>query len=277
MKVYIFILLLLFCSILRAEKQILVPVFDNYPNIFTNKDGKADGIFIELIKEIAKRENWQLNFVPMSFNEALNKARENKSVLLCGLQHTFERSQFLEYNKVPVLISWSSLSIKANSKINDIIDLQDKPIGIVKSDGSITKLLDTLNTLGIKPKIIYLDNFNEVLDLLKKNKIIGTILIHKNTEINEIEGISLKSLISFKPGFSYYAFSKEDAREYLPKIDKYLSEWKIDEESIYYKTLNKWLINDNKDNFLIIIIGIILLLTVIYFILKRMNKSNSNK
>jgi ABC-type amino acid transport substrate-binding protein len=277
MKVYIFILLLLFCSILRAEKQILVPVFDNYPNIFTNKDGKADGIFIELIKEIAKRENWQLNFVPMSFNEALNKARENKSVLLCGLQHTFERSQFLEYNKVPVLISWSSLSIKANSKINDIIDLQDKPIGIVKSVVSITKLLDTLNTLRIKPKIIYLDNFNEVLDLLKKNKIIGTILIHKNKEINEIEGISLKSLISFKPGFSYYAFSKEDAREYLPKIDKYLSEWKIDEESIYYKTLNKWLINDNKDNFLIIIIGIILLLTVIYFILKRMNKSNSNK
>jgi len=277
MKVYIFILLFLLSSILRAEKQILVPVFDNYPSIFVNKDGKPDGIFIELIKEIAKRENWQLNFVPMSFNEALNKARENKSVLLCGLQHTFERSQFLEYNKVPVLISWSSLSVTKNSNIKDLFDLQDKIIGIVKSDGSITKLLDTLNILGIKPKIIYLDNFNEILDLLKRNKIIGTILILKNTEINEIEGISLKSLISFKPGFSYYAFSKEDAREYLPKIDKYLSEWKIDEESIYYKTLNKWLINNNKDNFLIIIIGIILLLTVIYFILKRMNKSNSNK
>jgi len=276
MKVYIFILLFLLSSILRAEKQILVPVFDNYPNIFTNKDGKADGIFIELIKEIAKRENWQLNFVPMSFNEALNKARENKSVLLCGLQYTFERSQFLEYNRVPILISWSSLSIKANSKINDIIDLQDKPIGIVKSDANTTKLLDTLNVLGIKPKFVYLDHFSEVLDLLKKNKIIGTILIHKNTEINEIEGISLKSLISFKPGFSFFAFSKADGKEYLPIIDKYLSEWKSDEESIYNKTLNKWLIDDNNHYLFIIIIGIIVLLATI-FILLRIRKRNFYK
>lgn len=274
MKVYIFILLFLICSTLRAEKQILVPVFDNYPNIFTNKDGKADGIFIELIKEIAKRENWQLNFVPMSFNEALNKARENKSVLLCGVQYTNERSQFLEYNKVPILISWSSLSVKNNSNINDIIDLQDKPIGIIKSDASINKLLDTLNILGIKPKIIYLDNFNEILDLLKKHKIIGTILIHKNTEIKEIEGIKLKSLINFKPGFSLFAFSKADAIEYLPIIDKYLSEWKSDEESIYYKTLNKWLINNNDNYLFIIIIGILVLITVSYIFIRRILKRN---
>jgi len=276
MNKYVFILLFLLCSFLRAEKQILVPVFENYPSIFINENGEEDGIFIDLIKEIAKRENWKLNFLHMSFNEAMQKARENKSVLLCGLQYTFERSQFLEYNKVPVLISWSTLSVSNNSNINSIFDLHDKQIGIVKSDANTTKLLDTLKVLGIKPKFVYLDHFSEVLDLLKKNKIIGTLLIHKNTEINEIEGIRLKSLISFKPGFSYFAFSKADAKDYLSVIDKYLSEWKIDEESIYYKTLNKWLINDNNDYLFIIIIGIIVLLATI-FILLRIRKRNFYK
>ena len=45
-------------------RSVRVGVFQLPPMVFMDDAGNADGFYIDLIKEVAARENWQLTFVP---------------------------------------------------------------------------------------------------------------------------------------------------------------------------------------------------------------------
>ena len=46
-----------------SAKVIKVGVYENAPKVFTAKSGKPAGIFIDIIEEIAEKENWELKFI----------------------------------------------------------------------------------------------------------------------------------------------------------------------------------------------------------------------
>ena len=54
-----------------AHKTVRVGVFDNPPIVALRKNAAPEGIAIDVIREIAAKEGWQLSYVPGSLDEVL--------------------------------------------------------------------------------------------------------------------------------------------------------------------------------------------------------------
>jgi ABC-type amino acid transport substrate-binding protein len=64
--------LLFFSGIAEAgEREVRVGIYENPPKVFLDRKGLPAGIFADIIREIARRENWKLRFVHGSWPQCL--------------------------------------------------------------------------------------------------------------------------------------------------------------------------------------------------------------
>ena len=77
-----------FCTASAAaqERNVRVGVYANAPKIFFNAQGNADGIMIDLLREIAREEKWQLRrlFALIAGSRGLLVRYEHSNLFLYG-------------------------------------------------------------------------------------------------------------------------------------------------------------------------------------------------
>ena len=61
--------------VLAQSRQVSVGVYANEPKIVLGEDGQISGILGELLKEIARQEDWQLNAVPCDWQQCLERTQ----------------------------------------------------------------------------------------------------------------------------------------------------------------------------------------------------------
>ena len=68
----------------NAEKnrEVRVGLNQNPPKIYRDQDGEAAGFFIDLLREIARAENWTLRYVPGTWNECMKNLNNGTIDLL---------------------------------------------------------------------------------------------------------------------------------------------------------------------------------------------------
>ena len=58
------LVLVIHCGAGRADERVLtVGIYDNPPQVFQDVDGTPRGIYVDLIRQIAALEKWEINFV----------------------------------------------------------------------------------------------------------------------------------------------------------------------------------------------------------------------
>ena len=70
-------LLLLFFTLLPlaapGETVLRVGVYQNSPTLFIDSSGNAAGLLVDLLEEVASRENWQLTYREGHFHDLLDQ------------------------------------------------------------------------------------------------------------------------------------------------------------------------------------------------------------
>lgn len=110
------LLSLLASSITLADHPIVrVGVYENPPKILMGPDGLPSGIFGELIREIALRENWQLQAVSCQWDACLSALRSGELDLLPDVARTEarEREREMTFHQRPALHSWSQVFLSS--------------------------------------------------------------------------------------------------------------------------------------------------------------------
>lgn len=111
------------------NRQIRVSVFFLAPLNFINENGHADGLYPDLIREIARESNWQLEFVAGTWAESMDRLLAGDIDLLTTVAHTPEREQLLDYSKEPVLDIWGQIFLRPGSNVSNILELEGKKSG----------------------------------------------------------------------------------------------------------------------------------------------------
>ncbi|RLF42552.1 MAG: hypothetical protein DRN17_07690, partial [Thermoplasmata archaeon] len=52
-----------------------VGVYENEPLIFTDKNGTVEGVYADIIRYIAEKEGWEIEYVHGTWDECLNRLR----------------------------------------------------------------------------------------------------------------------------------------------------------------------------------------------------------
>lgn len=221
-------------------------LYENAPKIYTDENGQPAGFWVDLLGYIAKQENWQVEWVPGTWDECLTRLADNEIDIVPDMGWTEQRSQIYAFSEETVLISWTRLYVPTGSSIKSILDLNGKTIAGLRGSFNLDGpegLRDLIQQFGIHSRIIEMDNYNQVFDALERGEIDAGITNKDFGNLNEKKYNVERTPIIFQPARIQFAFTKDaPLTPYLmQRIDAQMRELKADNNSVYYQALDKYL------------------------------------
>jgi PAS domain S-box-containing protein len=225
---------------------IRVGVYENAPKIYTDKDGTVSGFWPALLEDIAKQENWQIEWVPGTWDECLKRLENGEIDMMPDVGFTEERAELYTFSDEAVITSWARIYAPSGSSIETIIDLDGKSIaglsGSLNFDGPEgIKVLTS--KFGVNCTFVALDSYTAVFEALQ-NKQVDAGITNKDFG-NSYEGnYEIKRTpIIIQPSQIRFAFPKNaNLTSYLvERINLHINLYKSNSNSIYYQALEQYL------------------------------------
>ncbi len=227
------------CGAENGEKVLKVGVEGTYPPFnFENENGVLTGYDVEVVREIADRIDYQIEFVPTMWSGMFGALEAGKfDIIVNQVAETDNRKKKYDFT-VPYVYSGAQLIVRADeNSINGLEDLKGKKVGVglgsnyeqivneYDQDGMITVntyevLLDTLSDLDIGR-----------IDAALNDKLVAGINIKKTGYKLKLAGEPVKKVVNG------IVLSKGN-QELLKKVNQALRSMK--EDGILREISLKW-------------------------------------
>lgn len=262
-------------SVLQPSKHTYkIGLSDNPPISFVNQQNQPEGLIVDLLNEIAAKENFQIQWEFDEWEVMLNQIKTGDLDMLTSVGFSEDRTQFMDYSKESFINSWTSIYLPRYSTIDNFLDLDDKNIAILMSDINGKNLISRCKKFEINCQFVYVTSYrklfeklaNNEVDAVASNNIAGIWYANKYNVIN--------SSIMFNPSSTFVTIPDGDDQYLLNIFDRYMTQWKKNNNSFYYISKSKWLTSKSVDtlpnNILytilgLIVFGLLALLTALLF------------
>ena len=227
--------------LLASNKTVKVGIYQNKPKVFIDSAGKPQGFYIDILNYIAAKEGWQLDYVAATWEKNLEKLEKAEIDLLLDIAESEGRAELFDFNKEIIFSNWAIVYVQKDSKIQSILDLKGKKIAAMKGDISYEDFSRNMDNLGIYAVFEEVDKFSDVFELIAQEKVDAGIMSRLYGLQHEDEYNVDRSTIICCPRNLYFAVPKNKNQDLIKKIDEHLHQLKRDDQSIYYKSLIKWI------------------------------------
>lgn len=224
----------------QSGLKIRVGIFQNEPIVFIDDQGRPQGLYIDLLSEIARQENWSLEYIFGSWSDGLLRLREHGIELLTSIAYSNDRDIYLDFSEESVLTMWGQVYTKENSTIGNIFDLGGLKLALVKDEINGIFFQKLLKSFGVQNQILLTDTYEEAVKLVMSAAADACV-------INNVHGYFLEkkynisvSSILFNPFRLVFAVPSGENSKLLTVVDQYLREWKKDKDSFFYETIRHW-------------------------------------
>lgn len=224
---------------------IRVGVYENSPKIYTDENGEVKGFWPDIIRDIGKKENWQIEWVHGSWDECLDRLELGEIDLMPDVAWTEERAQRYVFNEEMVLNSWSRVYIPENSQIENILDLEGKTIagldGSSNFDGP-DGIKSRTKTFGVNCSFLALQSYDEVFEAVEAGTVDAGVTNKEFGNLNaQLYNVKRTSII-FQPIQIRFAMPRNgESTGYLSEvIDIYMQDYKSRGNSLYYRALEQY-------------------------------------
>lgn len=223
-----------------GQLPLKVGIYDNPPFVFMDDNGIPRGFDIEMLNNVAAQEGWSLEYVFDEWSVLLEKTRMGKIDLLMGIAYTEERDKFLDFGDVEFFSTWGAVSALAESNIQDISDLDTKPVAVLKNDKIAEDFKQHCLHVGVQPIFFEVDTYAEAFKLIESGEVLASISSniyalrhakHFNAQLVPIE---------FAPTLSTLAFPIGRHKDISKTISNRVWRLKRDKSSIYYRLYDRW-------------------------------------
>ena len=241
---YVFTLLLL--TLIPAicftpgQLPLKVGIYDNPPFVFMDDNGSPRGFDIEMLNDVAAQEGWALEYVFDEWSVLMDKTRMGEIDLLMGIAYTEERDKFLDFGDVEFFSTWGAVSALGETHIQDVADLDGKPVAVLKNDKIAEDFKQHCLHVGIKPIYLEVDTYAEAFKLIEA----GEVLAGVSSNIYALRHARYFNAqlvpIEFAPTLSTLAFPVGRHKDISKTISNRVWRLKRDKSSIYYRLYDRW-------------------------------------
>lgn len=224
----------------NGKRVLRVGGFSNVPLLFLDSQGKAAGVFPDLLNKIAEKNNWQIEYRVKALDLVLDELRTGKIDLMLGVAFDESRQEFMKFTDENILTMWGQIFLPVGSDIQTIFDLKDKRIGVLKGGINRKNLEEKLTQFQINANLITFSTYDEILAAIQQNQIDAGVLSNLHADYLLYKFNVHSSSIVFAPFSLRFALAMGEDDETGRKIDAEIRTWKKQENSFYYKTLAKW-------------------------------------
>jgi len=250
-KLIFFIYLFYFLVIpftVSAETPVIVKVgvYENFPKIFTGDDGIVKGPWADIMEYIGTEENWQIQWVSGTWAQGLQRLKSGEINIMPDTGWTEPRSRQYAFSGETVLVSWSRMYVPENSDIRSIVDLDGKTVAVLKGSFNFEGpegIKEIVHKFNLNVVFKTMDSYGQIFKALDRGRIDAGVTNKDFGNQHEDEYAVERTAIIFQPARMQFAFTKgAGLTSYLmEKIDGHMKKLKVEKNSIYYASLEKYI------------------------------------
>ncbi len=230
--------------VVAKEATITVGVYQNPPLVFYDDPQRPEGLFIDLLKYIARKENLRLRYRACNWSECLGLLKKGRIDILPAIAYSKQRSRWALFTDEDVIVNWAVICRKKGSNINSIPDLKGKSVAILKDDVYTEPFVDLITSFELYPGIQFFESYEEIFKALSEGKVDAGVVnrLYEAININRFPSVEATPIV-FSPVKIRFALSKKSktSNALKERLDRNLLALKQDEQSIYYKSIDRWL------------------------------------
>ena len=222
----------------QEKEEIKIGVYNNSPKIYVDDNGNPNGIFIEILEEIAERENLEITYVIGEWHELMRMLLTEEIDMLPDVAFSPERDSLFSLNSVPVLTSWLEVfSLKDNS-IHTVKEMNGKTIGVLEGSVQETFLEDRFKKdFSMDYDLRSFKDYPRSIEALKNGEIDLLVASRFLPFSDHIDEATASTGIILRPSELHLAFPKNTDPLFISLFDQQLAKMKNDPHSEYYKIL----------------------------------------
>ena len=235
----------------QSLQKFRVGVYENPPKVYMDSSGEAAGIFPEILKIIADREKWELEFVSCAWNECLDRLESNDLDIMLDIAYSENRGKKFYFSQESVFLNWATIYTRKDFAANSLFDLNGRTIAAVKEDihtvgeEGIEKLISKFE---LDTQILPVNSYHEALAMVEDGRADGGVVNRLFGALTEGKYEISKTPIVFNPVHLKFAFPQKQKYIGIAKtIDKYIRQFKADPDSLFHKIINSYLSGVNFD------------------------------
>ena len=203
--------------------------------------GVAHGLYPEILREIAKKEKWTLEFQLNTWAENLERLEKVQIDLMVSIVFSSRRDQVFDFSQEPVVTAWGQVYANEGTKILSILDLEGKRVSIMEKDINAKHLMELCKKFNVRCQFIKANTYDEVCEDILNEKADAGVINNINGEFLKRKYNIFSTPIMFSPVRAVFASPEGKNDHLLQVIDSTLSSWRQNPDSVYYSILNKWI------------------------------------
>jgi signal transduction histidine kinase len=235
----VFLVFLTIAPAYAKPRAVKVGVFQAAPLVLI-KEGKPTGLFIELIEEFSKKQEWKLEFVSGSWSELLSQLERAEIDVLPAVGLTEERLKIYDFSRNPVFIDSGVVFASKSLTLHTVFDLEGKRVAGVRGSVFTTGFIDYMKSFNITCGIVYTKDNREVMEAISRGEADAGVCIYSLGNVLAREYSIPITPISFSPIALEFAVPKGRNADLIAGIDEQMAAMIGDPNSLYSHAFETW-------------------------------------
>lgn len=234
--------------------------YHNYnPLSFKDTGNNPAGFFVDIIRHIASNEEWDLTFIHGTLQEGLERLDKGELDLLLCTGYSEKLAEKYDVTSEVIVTDWGVVYRKRNQRINTIMDLDGKRVGIRKGGIVSESFKELVRQFNINVTIVdsettedlFSDRSLESVDAVVSGNLISFTLADEKKFV--------RTPINFTPTKLVIAAPKNKNPGLIMALDRRIKALKDDKESFYYRKFDEITEHQHKNSSPLLLWGLALL------------------
>ena len=224
----------------QSGTYIRVGVYENSPLSFVDADGIAQGFVIDTLREVARREDWALEFVTCEWETCLLQLERGEIDLLGPIGYSDERGKRYDFSQETLLTNWGQVYVQRGDADISILDLDGKKTALLRGDIHADYFIELIESFDVSPEIVFFDTYPEVLLAIERGRAYAGVVNQFFALEHAREYDVQQSAIIFNPIEVRFAATKGQHAALLETLDRDIDALKNDQDSFYGQFIDLW-------------------------------------
>lgn len=237
--------LLLFAILLgpssaAAERRVRVGIYQNSPKVSMAESGRPEGIFPDLIEEIARQEGWSVEYVFGTWPEGLDRLAAGEIDLMPDVAYSASREELYAFHREPVLSDWFQVYARRGSGIRSLLDLGGKRVAVLDRSVQQEAFEQSLTGFDVAATVVPFPDYSNAFGAVASGEA-DAVIANRFYGVRHARPLRIEdTAIIFSPTRLFFAVPKFGRADLLAAIDRQLVRMKGEPGSVYYRSLQRW-------------------------------------
>ena len=241
-RLCIFVLILLSDIVVAdaGSRVVVVGIYEDPPLIFSDARGRIQGIAADLLRYVAKREQWKLDYRRGTWDQCTQWLDTGEIDLLPGVERRFEHENQFRLSDEAIAENWGVLYLHADADYADILVFDAQNVAVVADDDHLQSIETVFAKLDVHPRFVRAQTAEQVLDLVGHKQAAAGVIPRMRGVFIEKRYRVKSGPIHFDPVTLHFAMAEGTETSILDALDNHLKQLKARPNSLYYRSQKRW-------------------------------------